>query len=91
MAPEMREALEACRSLMPGGAAGPDSPGRPDPSAAEAFRSCMKDNGVDLSPTGDGRRLKPDDPVVAKALKVCRPLLPTRPPHPTDSPSPSAS
>lgn len=76
MSPELREALEACRSLLPEGARGPWSHGGMDAKAFEAFRTCMKDNGAEI--TGEKLRdpHKRDDPKVADALKKCRTLLP---------------
>ncbi|GGK96877.1 hypothetical protein ACFFWE_19355 [Sphaerisporangium melleum] len=83
MSPEMRKAFEACRSLMPQGRRGPGGQGQGfDPSAMQAFRSCMKDNGAELPEKGGMRQLKTEDPAVAKALDKCRPLLPTTPPTP---------
>ncbi|MFC4535208.1 hypothetical protein [Sphaerisporangium dianthi] len=80
----MRKAFEACRSVMPQGRRGQgDRSGGFDPSALEAFRSCMKDNGADLPANSGIRRLKTEDPAIAKALQKCRPLLPTQPPAPT--------
>ncbi len=75
MNPEMQKAMEACRSLMPSG--GPQRGGGFDQSAMNAFRTCMKDNGVeDVRGFND---LDQNDPKIAKALEKCRPLLPTRP------------
>ncbi|GAA1260018.1 hypothetical protein GCM10009677_08960 [Sphaerisporangium rubeum] len=76
MSPELREALEACRSLLPEPARGPWSHGRMDAEAFKAFRACMKDNGAEI--TGENLRdhHKRDDPKAAEALKKCRTLLP---------------
>jgi hypothetical protein len=74
MSPEQRTAMEACRSLRPNGGRGGGMGG----TAFQAYRSCLKNNGVDL-PQGPGgaRQLKTTDPKVAQALKKCRPLMPT--------------
>ncbi|GIH28756.1 hypothetical protein Aph01nite_70660 [Acrocarpospora phusangensis] len=73
--PEAREAMEACRALLPSG--GPGQWGGRDGSALNAFRTCMKDNGVEqVRGMAD---LDQADPKVAKALEKCRPLLPERP------------
>ncbi|GII65229.1 hypothetical protein Skr01_53140 [Sphaerisporangium krabiense] len=80
--PQTRQALEACRSLMPGGFGQGRRPGGGmDASALQAFRTCMKDNGAELPENGGMRGLKTEDPAIAKALKKCRPLLPTMPPR----------
>ncbi|WP_344939709.1 hypothetical protein [Sphaerisporangium flaviroseum] len=84
MSPEMQKAFEDCRSLMPQGGYGQGHGprGGMDDSALQAFRSCMNDNGAELPENGGMRGLKTADPVIAKALKKCRPLLPTRTPGP---------
>ncbi|GAA0978730.1 hypothetical protein GCM10009555_042230 [Acrocarpospora macrocephala] len=75
MGPEAQAAMEACRSLMPSG--GPGQQGNFDDSALNAFRTCMKDNGVeDVRGFQD---LDQADPKVAEALEKCRALMPTRP------------
>jgi hypothetical protein len=63
----------------------------------QAYRSCLADHGVTLpSPSrspgvrrspGAGRfgRLDTADPKVAKAVKICHPLLPTFSPRPSPS------
>ncbi|GAA1014332.1 hypothetical protein Aple_079850 [Acrocarpospora pleiomorpha] len=75
MGEEAQKALEACRSLMPSG--GPGRRGNFDDSALNAFRTCMKDNGVE--DVRGLQNLDQADPKVAKALEKCRPLLPTQP------------
>ncbi|MEO3809433.1 hypothetical protein ABGB17_10585 [Sphaerisporangium sp. B11E5] len=96
MGPEARKALEACRSLMPQG--GPARAGGPrggvNAGVLQAFRTCMKDNGAEI--TGENLRdlTETDDPKVAAALKKCRPLLLARAPGtpaPGATPAPSAS
>nr|WP_169806364.1 hypothetical protein [Herbidospora sakaeratensis] len=57
-----REALQAC-----GGR-------RVDDSALNAFRTCMKDNGAEVTSFRDVNR---DDPAIKKALEKCRPLMPS--------------
>ncbi|WP_061299557.1 hypothetical protein [Herbidospora cretacea] len=63
-----REAFQAC-----GGGRG-----RPDDSALNAFRTCMKDNGAEVKTFRDVDR---DDPAIKKALEKCRPLMPSAPPR----------
>ncbi|GAA0385287.1 hypothetical protein Acor_48580 [Acrocarpospora corrugata] len=75
MGPEAQKAMEACQSLMPSG--GPGRRGNSDDSALNAFRSCMKDNGVDQ--VRGLQDLDQADPKVAKALEKCRPLMPASP------------
>jgi hypothetical protein len=89
MSPEMQKAFQACRSLMPQGrfGQGNGTRGGIDSSALQAFRSCMKDNGAELPANGGMRRLKTSDPAIAKALKKCRPLMPTPGPRPSGAPS----
>ncbi|MFC6086126.1 hypothetical protein [Sphaerisporangium aureirubrum] len=91
MGPEAREALEACRSLMPEGGFGRGGGPRVNAGALQAFRTCMKDNGAEV--TGDNLRdlTENDDPDVAAALKKCRPLLPTSRPRGPGSPAPTAA
>jgi hypothetical protein len=85
MSPEMQQAFQACRSLMPQG--GFSGRNRRDPAALQAFTTCMQDNGVTMpSPSGQGggfRGLDRNDPKVAKALKKCQVLLPTPSPAPS--------
>ncbi|MGI5492709.1 hypothetical protein [Microtetraspora malaysiensis] len=93
MSPEMRKAMEACRSLMPeggrgwggrgpGGDEGRD-PGAADVAAMRPFRTCMKDNGAEIAEGKNWRDLGQDDPKVAAALKKCRILLPAPSPQPS--------
>ncbi|GLW11909.1 hypothetical protein Misp01_70370 [Microtetraspora sp. NBRC 13810] len=83
LSPEMGRAMQACASLRPSGGPGRMGGRRMDDSAFQAFRTCMQDNGAKL-PEGRGAA-RPDesDPAVAKALKKCRPLLPTPAPAPS--------
>lgn len=74
-------AQTACADLAPaGGPAGPGGivgPGDIDDSALAAFRSCLSDNGVELSEDQDPMRgLDRSDPTVQSALDTCAPLLP---------------
>lgn len=88
LSPELQQAMQACNSLRP-----TNGPGRGfDQSAFQAFRACMQDHGVPL-PDGQGgaRRFATTDPKVAKALKTCRPLMPTGAPSPAAAPSPATS
>ncbi len=64
-------AMQACASLRPTGGPG----GGFDQSRTAAFRTCMKDNGVTLA--SGAPTFNTADAATAKALKVCRPLLPT--------------
>jgi hypothetical protein len=83
MSPQMRQAMQACRSVLPSGGPGFGRfGGGADNSAMQAFRTCMKDNGAEIR-----GRFDQSDPKIAKALKKCRPLLPSNFPQP----SPSAS
>jgi hypothetical protein len=87
MSPEMQKAFQACASLMPqgGGFRGGNGGGGngTNASALQAFRTCMKDNGAEI-PQGAGfRTIDRNDPKIAKALKTCRPLLPTPAPSPS--------
>jgi hypothetical protein len=85
----MQQAFQACRSLMPqggrsggfGGFGGRN--GGADPAAMQAFRGCMKDNGVTLPENGGFRNIDRNDPKIAKALKKCQVLLPTSAPSPS--------
>ncbi|WP_157520818.1 hypothetical protein [Herbidospora daliensis] len=45
-----------------------------DDSALNAFRTCMKDNGAEVTGFRDVDR---DDPAIKKALEKCRPLMPS--------------
>jgi hypothetical protein len=82
--PAFKAAQAACQSLMPRGRNG----GQQDLQALQAFRTCLSSHGVTLptpSPgTQNGRRggflggLNQKDTKVAAAVKICRPLLPTR-------------
>ncbi|ETK30846.1 hypothetical protein [Microbispora sp. ATCC PTA-5024] len=85
MSPEMEKAFQACRSLMPQGGFGGGGFGRNggDPAAMQAFRGCMKDNGVTLGDQNGLRGLDRSDPKVAKAFEKCRVLLPTAAPSPS--------
>lgn len=109
MSADQQKAFQSCRSLMPnGGRFG----GGFNPSELAAFRTCMQSHGVTLptnqprpsfspganpSPRPSGgfrnggglgalRGMNTADPKVAAALKICRPLLPTR----SAGPSPSS-
>jgi hypothetical protein len=82
MSPEMQKAMQACQSVMPSGAAGFGRFGG-DNSAMQAFRTCMKDNGAEVQGRFDASAQS--DPKVVKALKKCRPLLPTGSPQPSPS------
>lgn len=88
-----RQALAACRSLAP------RRSGR-GMQEMQAFRSCLTDHGVSMPTPSPGMRppgarrspgterfggLNTSDPKTAKALKICRPLLPTRSPRPSPS------
>ncbi|WP_157530816.1 hypothetical protein [Microtetraspora niveoalba] len=93
MSPEMRKAMEACRSLMPEGGRGWGGNGRGpgdgtrDSAAVEAamrpFRTCMKDNGAEIAEGGSWRDLDQKDTKVAAALTKCRTLLPEPSPRPS--------
>ncbi len=87
------KAVQACRSLMPQFG----NRGRAM-QELQAFRSCLSDHGVkqptpDPSRTPDARRVPggrfgqfdTSDPKFVKAMKVCRPLLPSRTPRPSSS------
>jgi hypothetical protein len=84
------EARRACRSLAPQGR-------RPGLQQRQAYRGCLADHGVRLPSAAPGRspgagrfgRLNTADTTVAKAVRICRPLLPTFSPRPSPSPSPS--
>jgi len=71
-------ATKACASLRPSFAA----PSGALATALAAYLSCLKDHGVTATGTGFGalRSLKSTDPTVAKAMKTCAPLLPSRSP-----------
>ncbi len=89
--PTMAAAMQACASLRPkgGGFGGGKGLGG---TALAAFTSCMKDNGVTVNATGGGlgALLKSTDAKTVAALKVCKPLLPTRGGSAAPSASPSA-
>lgn len=89
MNPEMGKAMEACRSLMPSGGPGfgRGRDGGFDSSAFQAFASCMKDHGAELDENAGFRQLDESNPKIAKALKTCRPLMPTRAPRPSPTPA----
>ncbi len=89
------KALQACRSLMP--QFGNRGQGMQE---LQAFRSCLSDHGVKMPtpspdpsrtagarrvPGGGFGRFDTSDPKVAKAVKTCRPLLPSRGPRPSPS------
>jgi hypothetical protein len=92
-----QQARQACQSLAPSGGLR-DGRGMQE---LQAFRSCLSDHGVKLpTPTpgaqrtpgarrtpGEGMfgRFDTSDPKVAKAVKTCRPLLPTMTPRPSPS------
>lgn len=80
-------ARQACQSLAP-------RLGGRGLQELQAFRSCLADHGVHLpspspdpSPGRGGRfgQLNTADPKLAAAMRICRPLLPTRSPRPTPS------
>ncbi len=82
--------MQACASLRPkgGGFGGGKGLGG---TALAAFTSCMKDNGVTVNATGGlGALLKSTDAKTVAALKVCKPLLPTRGAGAAPSATPSA-
>ena len=87
--PSTAAAMQACASLRPkgGGFGGGKGLGG---TALAAFTSCMKDNGVTVNAAGLGALLKSTDAKTVAALKVCKPLLPTRGGNGAPSPSPSA-
>ena len=88
--PTMAAAIKACASLQPkGGFGGGRGLGG---TALAAFTSCMKDNGVTVNSAGGGlgALLKSTDAKTVAALKVCKPLLPTRSGSPAPAASPSA-
>jgi hypothetical protein len=81
-------ARRACQSLAP-------QRQRQGLQELQAYRGCLSDHGVTLprpsrspgarrSPGAFGR-LNTADPKVAKAVKICRPLLPTFSPRPSPS------
>ena len=81
--PGFKAAQQACQSLMPKGRFG----GTQGLQALQAFRTCLSSHGVVIptpSPGApNGRRgilgeLNSKDAKVAAAVKICRPLLPTR-------------
>ncbi len=82
MDPATRKAFEACRSLMPQGGQGGFGRRGGDPQALQAFRTCMKDNGAEISGAVRVRDLATADPKAAKAYEKCRVLLPTATPTP---------
>jgi hypothetical protein len=89
MAPEAREAMEACRSLMPEGSERGGPRGGMDNGALQAFRTCMKDNGAEVTAENLRDVTESDDPDIAAALKKCRPLLPTPRPRGPGTPAPA--
>ncbi|SEG69454.1 hypothetical protein SAMN04489712_10985 [Thermomonospora echinospora] len=79
---EQQKAFQACASLRPspngrGGGLGVE--------AMTAFRDCMGKNGAQIAENARPGDLRTDDPKIAKALKECRPLLPTPSPVPAAS------
>ncbi|WP_182883565.1 hypothetical protein [Microbispora sp. H10949] len=82
MDPATRKAFEACRSLMPQGGQGGFGRRGGDPQALQAFRTCMKDNGAEISGAVRVRDLATADPKAAKAYEKCRVLLPAATPTP---------
>ena len=86
--PSEAAAAKACASLMPKGGFGGRGGGAAGGTAMAAFTSCMKDNGVTV--TGGLRGLSTTDPKTAAALKICKPLLPTRGSGPSPSATPSS-
>jgi hypothetical protein len=71
-----QKAQQACSALRPSG-----GPQNRNNGAFAAYRNCLSDHGVTMSP-GAGQ---PDgnDPKVAAAMKACEVLRPTTPPAPT--------
>lgn len=95
-----QQALQACRSLAPQRGAGFGARGMQE---LQAFRSCLSDHGVTLPTPSPGVQRSPgarrtpgggflgrfdtSGPKVAKAIRTCRPLLPTFSPRPRPTPS----
>ncbi|MEY9964184.1 hypothetical protein ABIA33_002226 [Streptacidiphilus sp. MAP12-16] len=87
--PSQAAAMQACASLRPQGQGGFGGGGGAGTTASAAFISCMKDNGVTVTPQQvRGISTSTDSKTVA-ALKVCKALLPTGGPGtaPTATPS----
>ncbi|HKD96093.1 MAG TPA: hypothetical protein VKB69_00700 [Micromonosporaceae bacterium] len=79
-------ALTACQSLQP-----TFNGGGFNNSALTAYRNCLSDHGLNLSPGPGGFNFDTADAKIAAALKACAPLRPTGRPggQPTPSPSPT--
>jgi hypothetical protein len=89
--PAFKAAQQACQSLMPKGGRN----GSQGLQALQAFSTCLKSHGVVIPTPSPGARngrggflggLNQKDAKVAAAVKICRPLMPTR-----NSPPPAAS
>jgi hypothetical protein len=86
-APEFQKAIDACRSLLPGGG----DLSKLDPKMIDQLRQftqCMRDHGVDVpdpdpnSPTlglDQMKNLDRNNPAVQKALDACKDKIPGRP------------
>ncbi len=76
-------AQAACADVAPQGGFGGGGAARIDDSAMAAFRSCLADNGVEVTDDQFGMRdLDRQDPDVQAALDTCSPLLPAPPSPP---------
>ncbi|MEV4414545.1 hypothetical protein [Catellatospora sp. NPDC049609] len=80
-AEQWQQAQQACTAVRPSGGPGGFGGDRGDGGAGAAYRNCLADRGVEVTPGG---QLATADPKVAEALRTCAVLRPA-------TPSPAAS